>query len=108
MLHSIARIPVPWKPSVKNAQGKQESTVHVIEHRLGVAIVIFQAITKLDQLEIQLMTTEHPPYSTRLARFHAQAVATIEDVTSKPLAEGYALLDVTGRGAPGAEVSWTD
>ncbi|XP_072764140.1 uncharacterized protein [Anoplolepis gracilipes] len=61
------------------------------------------AITKLDQLEIQLMTTEHPPYSARLARFHAQAVTTIEDVTSKPLSEGYALLDVTGRGAPGAE-----
>ncbi|XP_068967253.1 titin isoform X4 [Bombus flavifrons] len=61
------------------------------------------AITKLDQLEIQLVTTEHPPYSTKLARFHAQTVATIEDVTAKPLAEGYALLDVTGRGAPGAE-----
>ncbi|XP_014485705.1 PREDICTED: uncharacterized protein LOC106750117 isoform X2 [Dinoponera quadriceps] len=61
------------------------------------------AITKLDQLEIQLMTTEHPPYSTRLARFHAQTAATTEDVTSKPLSEGYALLDITGRGAPGAE-----
>ncbi|XP_054013283.1 titin isoform X3 [Hylaeus anthracinus] len=61
------------------------------------------ALTKLDQLEIQLVTTEHPPFSTGLARFHAQMVATIEDVTSKPLAEGYALLDVTGRGAPGAE-----
>ncbi|CAL1681894.1 unnamed protein product [Lasius platythorax] len=61
------------------------------------------AITKLDQLEIQLMTTEHPPYSAQLARFHAQTVSTIEDVTSKPLSEGYALLDVTGRGAPGAE-----
>ncbi|RLU22075.1 hypothetical protein DMN91_006455 [Ooceraea biroi] len=60
-------------------------------------------ITKLDQLEIQLMTTEHPPYSTRLARFHAQTVTTIEDVTSMPLSEGYALLDITGRGAPGAE-----
>ncbi|KAG7188139.1 hypothetical protein KM043_013360 [Ampulex compressa] len=61
------------------------------------------AITKLDQLEIQLVTTEHPPFSSRLARFHAQTVGTIEDVTSKPLAEGYVLLDVTGRGAPGAE-----
>jgi len=54
------------------------------------------------------MTTEHPPYSTRLARFHAQAVTTIEDVTSTPLSEGYALLDVTGRGAPGAEVRSND
>ncbi|XP_076636076.1 uncharacterized protein LOC143349064 isoform X2 [Colletes latitarsis] len=77
------------------------------ESLLNRAVVFFDsarsAITKLDQLEIQLVTTEHPPYSTGLARFHAQTVATIEDVTSKPLAEGYALLDVTGRGAPGAE-----
>ncbi|XP_043261539.1 uncharacterized protein LOC122402644 [Colletes gigas] len=77
------------------------------ESLLNRAVVFFDsarsAITKLDQLEIQLVTTEHPPYSTGLARFHAQTVATIEDVTSKPLTEGYALLDVTGRGAPGAE-----
>ncbi|XP_019884311.1 titin isoform X6 [Camponotus floridanus] len=74
---------------------------------LNKAMIFFElarsAMTKLDQLEIQLMTTEHPPYSSRLARFHAQAVTTIEDVTSKPLSEGYALLNVTGRGAPGAE-----
>lgn len=63
-----------------------------------------QAFTKLDQLEIQLATTEHPPHSPQLARFHAQASATLSEVTSSPLAEGYALLDVTGRGAPGAEV----
>ncbi|XP_043525685.1 uncharacterized protein LOC122536948 isoform X5 [Frieseomelitta varia] len=77
------------------------------ESLLNRAVAFFNsarsAITKLDQLEIQLVTTEHPPYSTKLARFHAQTVATIEDVTAKPLAEGYALLDVTGRGAPGAE-----
>ncbi|XP_026674575.1 muscle M-line assembly protein unc-89 isoform X5 [Ceratina calcarata] len=77
------------------------------ESSLNRAVAFFNsarsAITKLDQLEIQLVTTEHPPYSTQLARFHAQTVATIEDVTAKPLAEGYALLDITGRGAPGAE-----
>nr|XP_012144065.1 PREDICTED: muscle M-line assembly protein unc-89 isoform X8 [Megachile rotundata] len=77
------------------------------ESLLNRAVAFFDsarsAITKLDQLEIQLVTTEHPPYSTRLARFHAQTVQTIEDVTSKPLTEGYALLDITGRGAPGAE-----
>nr|XP_033332552.1 uncharacterized protein LOC117223969 isoform X8 [Megalopta genalis] len=77
------------------------------ESLLNRAIAFFDsarsAITKLDQLEIQLVTTEHPPYSLRLARFHAQTVTAIEDVTSKPLTEGYGLLDVTGRGAPGAE-----
>ncbi|XP_043502049.1 muscle M-line assembly protein unc-89 isoform X6 [Polistes fuscatus] len=77
------------------------------ETLLNRAVAFFEAarsaITKLDQLEIQLVTTEHPPFSTRLARFHSQMVSTIEDVTSKPLMEGYALLDITGRGAPGAE-----
>jgi len=63
-----------------------------------------QAITKLDQLEIQLMTAEYPSYSAQLVRFHAQTVITIEDVTSKPLSEGYALLDIMGREAPGTEV----
>lgn len=62
----------------------------------------------MDQLEIQLMTTEHPPYSARLARFHAQTATTVEDVISKPLSEGYALLDAAGRGAPGAEVRSID
>ncbi|KYM98945.1 Titin [Cyphomyrmex costatus] len=57
------------------------------------------AIIKLDQFEIQLITTEHP-YSTRLARLHAQILAMIENVISKPLSEGYALLDITGREAP--------
>jgi len=67
-----------------------------------------QAITKLDQLEVQLMTAEYPSYSTRLARFHAQTAATIEDIISKPLSEGYTLLDITGREAPGTEVRFID
>lgn len=65
---------------------------------------LFQALTKLDQLEIQLITTEHPAHSSQLVQLHAQSAAALEDVTAQPLSEGYALLDVTGRGAPGAEV----
>ncbi|XP_012542170.2 titin isoform X3 [Monomorium pharaonis] len=60
------------------------------------------AFTKLDQLEVQLMTTEYPSYSAQLAHFHEQTVATIEDITLKPLSEGYALLDITKQ-ASGAE-----
>ena len=58
----------------------------------------------MDQLEIQLVTTEHSPHSPGFARLHAQAVETLEDITREPLAEGHALLEITGRGAPGAEV----
>ncbi|XP_034951171.1 uncharacterized protein [Chelonus insularis] len=61
------------------------------------------AFTKLDQLEIQLATTDYPLYSTPLARFHAQASTMLTEVITSPLAEGYALLDVTGRGAPNAD-----
>ncbi|XP_066595731.1 uncharacterized protein [Prorops nasuta] len=77
------------------------------EALLNRAIAFFDlarsAITKLDQLEIQLMTTEHPVYSTKLARLHSQIANAIEDVTSKPLTEGYALLNITGREVPGAK-----
>lgn len=66
---------------------------------------VVQALTKLDQLEIQLVTTEHTPHSAGLVRLHAQTVAALDDATAGPLAEGHALLEITGRGAPGAEVS---
>ena len=58
----------------------------------------------MDQLEIQLLTTEHQPRSPELTRLHTQSVKALEDVTVAPLTEGHALLDITGRGAPGAEV----
>ena len=66
--------------------------------------VIFQAFTKLDQLEVQMSTTEHTQHSEGLARLHGQSVKTLDEVTEKPLAEGHAILESTGRGAPGAEV----
>ena len=55
-----------------------------------------------------MVTTEHPPHSAGLARLHAQIVTTLNDVTAEPLTEGHALLEITGRGAPGAEVSAID
>ncbi|XP_033210464.1 titin isoform X2 [Belonocnema kinseyi] len=74
---------------------------------LNRAVAFFEAarsaLTKMDQLEIQLVTTEHSPHSPAFARLHAQVVETLEDITREPLAEGHALLEITGRGAPGAE-----
>ncbi|KAL0100113.1 hypothetical protein PUN28_019517 [Cardiocondyla obscurior] len=61
------------------------------------------AVSKLNQLEIQLTTTEYPSYSPQLARFHAETEATIEDITTKPLSEGYTLLDITGKESRGAQ-----
>lgn len=58
----------------------------------------------MDQLEIQLATTEHPPRSNGLNRLHSQSVKTLDEVTAGPLAEGHALLEIKGRGTPSSEV----
>ncbi|CAG9864548.1 unnamed protein product [Phyllotreta striolata] len=59
-------------------------------------------LTKLNQLEIQLTATVLPKTSPQLAQLHAQCAKAIEEATSQPLAEGYAILDAAGRGT-GAE-----
>ncbi|XP_012286354.1 titin [Orussus abietinus] len=77
------------------------------ESLLEAAISFFRAaqsaLTKLDQLEVQLATSEHPIRSNALAQLHAQAQTTLETVTSSPLAEGYALLEAAGRESPGVK-----
>ncbi|XP_051161941.1 muscle M-line assembly protein unc-89 isoform X2 [Leptopilina boulardi] len=74
---------------------------------LNRAVLFFEAarsaLTKIDQLEIQLVTTEHSPHTPGFVRLHAQVVETLEDITRDLLEEGHALLEITGRGAPGAE-----
>ncbi|CAG9824336.1 unnamed protein product [Phaedon cochleariae] len=60
-------------------------------------------LTKLDQLEIQLTATALPKTSPQLAQLHSQCSKAIEEATAAPLAEGYAILDIVGRGASGAE-----
>lgn len=65
--------------------------------------IIPQVLTKLDQLEIQLTATELPKTSPQLAQLHAQCSKAIEEITAAPIAEGYAILDVAGRGVPGTD-----
>lgn len=67
-----------------------------------------QVLTKLDQLEVQLTTTEHLPRSPGLARLHSQSIKLLEDVTIECLNEGHDLLESQGTAAPGAEVPLTD
>jgi len=63
-----------------------------------------QALTKLDQLEVQLTTTKVSASSPQLIQLHSQVSKSIEEITSPPLQEGYSLLEVVGRGSPGIEV----
>uniref|UniRef100_A0A6P7GQF3 Uncharacterized protein LOC114339555 n=1 Tax=Diabrotica virgifera virgifera TaxID=50390 RepID=A0A6P7GQF3_DIAVI len=60
-------------------------------------------LTKLSQLEIQLTATELPKTSPQLAQLHAQCAKAIEEATTAPIAEGYAILDAAGRGTLGTE-----
>jgi hypothetical protein len=62
------------------------------------------ALTKLDQLEVQLTAHQVPPGSAQLAQLHAQVSRALEDATAPALHHGYSLLDIVGRSHPGAEV----
>lgn len=57
----------------------------------------------MDQIEVQLTTTELKPTSPQLATLHAQCAKAIEEITSAPLTEGYALLNLVGHGKAGTE-----
>jgi len=63
-----------------------------------------QALTKLDQLEVQLTTTKLSASTPQLIQLHSQVSKSIEEITSPPLREGYSLLEIVGRGSPGVEV----
>jgi hypothetical protein len=65
---------------------------------------LLQALTKLDQLEVQLTTTKLSASSPQLIQLHSQVSKSIEEITSPPLQEGYSLLEIVGRGSPGIEV----
>ena len=76
---------------------------------LSQSIVFFRvaqtATNKLDQLEVQLTAHQIPAGSAQLAQLHAQVSRALEDATAPALHHGYALLELVGRGSPGAEVS---
>jgi hypothetical protein len=70
-----------------------------------VTIFLSKALTKLDQLEVQLTTTKLSASSPQLIQLHSQVSKSLDEVTSVPLQEGYSLLETVGRGSPGVEVS---
>lgn len=62
-----------------------------------------QALAKLDQIKVQLTTTQLKPTSPQLAQLHGQCSKAIEEITAAPLAEGHAILDLAGRGQTGTD-----
>lgn len=63
-------------------------------------------MTKLDQLEVQLATSEIPVASPQLAQLHAQVARTLEEITQSPLEQGHALLATADAyGTQGTEAS---
>ncbi|KAF5301257.1 hypothetical protein FQR65_LT00957 [Abscondita terminalis] len=61
------------------------------------------ALTKLDQLEIQITTSELPSTSPQLAQLHEQCSRAIQEITSAPIAEGYSILNTAGRSSHGTD-----
>lgn len=58
----------------------------------------------MEQLEVQLATTELPSTSPQLATLHAQCAKTIEDITQYPLEEGHSILNLVGTSTGSAGV----
>lgn len=62
------------------------------------------ALNELNQLESQLTTTKLASTSQQLIQLHAQSSKAIEDITNEPISEGYAILDLVGRGTEGIKL----
>ncbi|KAL3275186.1 hypothetical protein HHI36_019955 [Cryptolaemus montrouzieri] len=61
------------------------------------------AFNNLDQLEIQLTTSNLKPTSPQLAQLHAQCSKAIEEITNGPIAEGHTILNAARGGSTGTE-----
>lgn len=65
--------------------------------------LLLQVLSRLDQIEHQLTTTNLSSTSQQLIQLHAQTSKIIEEITNGPIAEGHAILDLVGRGRAGTE-----
>ncbi|XP_017775027.1 PREDICTED: titin [Nicrophorus vespilloides] len=74
---------------------------HLFERVIAFFRSAQSALNKLDQIEMQLKSSELKSTSPQLAQLHAQCAQTIEEVTSGPIAEGYSILGSTPLNASG-------
>ncbi|KAJ4429613.1 hypothetical protein ANN_21799 [Periplaneta americana] len=93
--------------SILNLSAEYLDAIEQREALLSRAIAFFRsahtALTKLDQLEVQLTTTKLSASSPQLIQLHSQVSKSLEEMTAAPLQEGYSLLETVGRGSPGIE-----
>lgn len=124
LTHMAEELQARWRNELGGANGAEQvrkeayalldktseflETVEQREQLLTQSIHFFRvagtALTKLDQLEVQLTAHQAPPGSAQLAQLHAQVSRALEDATAPALHHGYSLLDIVGRSHPGAEV----
>ena len=64
--------------------------------------MVFQALSKLDQVEVQLTSTDLARNSAALAERHAHLSNIIVEVSAPALREGRILLERVSRDDPGA------
>lgn len=72
-------------------------------HKKSLVFLFLQAMSKLDQLEVELTSNELPIHSPKLAKLHAKCAQEIEEIIASPVKEGYDLLSEAGRGKTGTD-----
>ena len=65
---------------------------------------MFQALSNLNKMQEQLTDAHLPSSSPQLAKLHADIARTIEEITLRPLQQGYSILESVGRTSQGTEV----
>ncbi|KAJ1525037.1 hypothetical protein ONE63_009883 [Megalurothrips usitatus] len=93
--------------AVLNSATEYLEMCDTLQSMLERAVAFYQAahtaLTKLDQLEIQLTTTTLSPTSQELSVLHAQIAAAAFDVSQNAVEQGLGLLDTANNNSTGAE-----
>ncbi|KAK3921141.1 Muscle M-line assembly protein unc-89, partial [Frankliniella fusca] len=86
-----------------NQLGDSEASSQLFLHEHLKLYSEAKALTKLDQLEVQLTTTTLPPTSQELSVLHAQIAAAAFDVSENAIEQGLGVIDTASNNNAGAE-----
>uniref|UniRef100_A0A0C9RAI6 Unc-89_2 protein n=1 Tax=Fopius arisanus TaxID=64838 RepID=A0A0C9RAI6_9HYME len=61
------------------------------------------AVVELNYLEMKLSNNTYQIYSAEYMNFYTQAIESLSKITMNSITEGYEILEIVGKGTPGAE-----
>ncbi|KAE8746085.1 hypothetical protein FOCC_FOCC007209, partial [Frankliniella occidentalis] len=104
---TAAELAVTQSYAVLNAAAEYLDMCDTLQSMLERAVTFYQAahtaLTKLDQLEVQLTTTTLPPSSQELSVLHAQIAAAAFNVSENAIEQGLGIIDTASNNNAGAE-----